>query len=246
MATTINHQPRVRDGHRIYAVGDVHGCFDELVSLLDRIEEDHRSRSEAKCFIIFLGDLIDRGPKSRHVVQHLLNTPPAFAKMEFIRGNHEEMAVRALTGDPMLIPDWIQYGGLEFAISYGLDPGQMTFQSPEKIQRLLLDVVPKEDIAFLASGADWIASGDYMFVHAGVRPGVPLDQQSGRDLRWIRSGFIDSSEDFGAVIVHGHTISNTVEIRPNRIAMDTGAYRTGKLSAIRLEADGREVLSTLE
>ncbi|MEO0451726.1 MAG: metallophosphoesterase [Pseudomonadota bacterium] len=243
MKTGKQNRPRARDGHRIYAIGDVHGCYDEMRRLLEVIEQDNQSRAPAKTFIIFLGDLIDRGPKSRQVLQYLIDTPPEFARMEVLKGNHEEMALQALLGDPILIPEWLKYGGFEFALSYGLEAETLNSHSPVEVQQLLCDAVPREHLEFLGTCVDWLRSGDYMFVHAGVRPGIPLDQQAGRDVRWIRAGFLDHTGSFGATIVHGHTISPSVEIKHNRIGLDTGAYKTGKLSAIRLEGQEWGVLS---
>lgn len=242
MKTANQYRPRAHDGQRIYAIGDVHGCFDEMIELLQVIEQDSQSRAPAKTFIIFLGDLIDRGPKSRQVLDYLVETPPEFARVEFLKGNHEEMALRAILGDPILIPEWLKYGGLEFALSYGLEAERLEALSPVEIQSLLRDAVPQKHLDFLSSCVDWLRSGDYMFVHAGVRPGVPLDQQAGRDIRWIRTGFLEHNESFGATIVHGHTISPSVEFKHNRIGLDTGAYKTGKLSAVRLEGDESVVI----
>jgi serine/threonine protein phosphatase 1 len=235
--------PRGSPGRRLYAIGDVHGCYAEMCALLARIEADHRGRSDAECFIVFLGDLIDRGPHSRDVLRHLIDRPPHFARVHVLKGNHEEMMLRSLRGEPELIRDWLKHGGDTCARSYGLDPARLLTEDTATLEHLLTSYVPKEHLEFLEGCIDQVRFGDYLLVHAGVRPGVPLDAQSGHDLRWIRGEFLETNQDLGAVVVHGHTISNDVVEKPNRIGVDTGAYRTGVLTAVRLEGAERSFLS---
>lgn len=230
-------------GKRLYAVGDVHGCHEQLVELLSHIQADHSARPSKLCFVVFLGDLVDRGPASRDVVALLRSNPPRFAEVHVIKGNHEEMMVRCLSGEPELIPDWLRHGGNTCAVSYGVDPAILHDTDIYRLEHTLLSHIPKADIDFLGRAVDQVRFGDYLLVHAGIRPGLPLESQSGRDLRWIRQEFLASDLIHEAVIVHGHTITETVEIQPNRIGLDTGAYRSGTLSALRIEGAERSILS---
>lgn len=229
-------------GKRAYVIGDVHGCHAELVRLLDLIREDLSDRETRTNYIVFLGDLIDRGPASREVVDMLLHEPPDFAKPLFIRGNHEDSLIRGLRGEPQLLPSWLEYGGTECAVSYGLSPHMISGQSVEALEHALLSHIPAEHIDFLDSFLDSVEFGDYLLVHAGVRPGVSLSAQTSRDMRWIREPFLSSKANFGKMVVHGHTVVDRVDIRPNRIAVDTGVYKSGLLSAIRLEDDQVQVI----
>jgi serine/threonine protein phosphatase 1 len=227
------------DGMRAYAIGDVHGRLDLLIELLDKIEADHRARPPAKAYLVLLGDLVDRGPDSRGVIEHLLRQPPAFAKTVFLKGNHEEFFLGALDGDLAMLQNWLAYGGRECAESYGVSSGWMLNAGPTEVLQRLIAEVPAEHVEFLHGMADTFRFGDYLFVHAGVRPGVELGAQSSKDLRWIREGFLDDRTDHGVMVVHGHTIVEAPEQHSNRIAVDTGAYRTGVLTALAIEGAER-------
>jgi serine/threonine protein phosphatase 1 len=231
-------------GARAYAIGDVHGCADLLEELLTLIERDNRARPSARTFLVTLGDLVDRGPDSCGVIDRFVNSPPAWAKVIHLRGNHEECFSRVLEGDVALVPNWLTYGGYECAESYGLDRNWMIDADPHDIAARLSSKVPQSHKNFLSDMADTFQFGDYLFVHAGVRPGVPIDEQIARDLRWIRGGFLDDSTDHGVMVVHGHTIVGEPELLPNRIAVDTGAYRSGILTAIGLEGAERWFIDT--
>ena len=226
-------------GSRAYAIGDVHGRLDLLLHLLERIEADDRSRPPAKTFIVFLGDLVDRGPDSCAVLQHLIERPPSFGRPIFLSGNHEEAFLRILQGDASVVPAWLLYGGRECAQSYGIGSGFLLNATPAAVVHEVARQVPREHVEFLSSFADTFQFGDYLFVHAGIRPGTDIEAQDPKDLRWIREGFLDDDTDHGLVVVHGHTIVEEVEERPNRIGIDTGAYRTGVLTAIALEGTER-------
>lgn len=231
-------------GHRAYAIGDVHGRLDLLDDLLGRIEADAGSRSKARTSIIFLGDLIDRGPQSAGVVERLRLYRPRFARTVFLMGNHEEVLLRLLAGESGLLRDWLRFGGAECARSYGVDPAELRRLDEDSALQRLRDAVPKSHVAFLESFADTASFGSYLFVHAGIRPGVPLASQAQSDLRWIRHPFLADDRDHGQMVVHGHTICEAVEVRPNRIGIDTGAYRTGVLSALAIEGAERWVVQT--
>jgi serine/threonine protein phosphatase 1 len=226
-------------GGRAYAIGDVHGRLDLLIDLLARIEEDNARRGPAKTFLVFLGDLVDRGPASQGVIELLANNPPSFARNVFLKGNHEEFFVRVLDGDDGVVQHWLTYGGTECSESYGLSAGWMLNASATDIMERLIAEVPESHKKFLHDLHDSFRFGDYLFVHAGIRPGVELAKQASRDLRWIREGFLDDRTDHGVMVVHGHTIVDKPEEHPNRIALDTGAYRSGTLTAIGLEGDER-------
>jgi serine/threonine protein phosphatase 1 len=236
--------PTVRAGRRAYAVGDIHGRLDLLDHLLQRIEADNASRPHARVTIVFLGDLIDRGPQSAQVVERLRRYRPNFAKTIFLMGNHEEVLLRILSGETSLLADWLRFGGAECARSYGIDPKQLETLGKASGLKLLHQAIPKEHAKFLASFVDTASFGSYLFVHAGIRPGVPLSHQQPQDLRWIRMPFLDDEADHGCVVVHGHTITEAVDERKNRIGVDTGAYRTGVLTALGVEANERWFLQT--
>ena len=221
-------------GKRCYAIGDVHGRLDLLTSLLDKIKADIARSPGPENFIVFLGDLIDRGPDSKGVVELLMSAPVPDATIRCVKGNHEEGLIRALSGETHLLQDWLKHGGFQCAISYGATGQELMSGETDDVLTTLQQCIPRRHLEFLKGFNDTIAFGDYLFVHAGVRPGVPLEGQSPKDLHWIRDDFLTSSEDFGKVIVHGHTIVERVEVRKNRIALDTGAYCSGKLTALRL------------
>jgi serine/threonine protein phosphatase 1 len=231
-------------GHRAYAVGDIHGRLDLLEELLARIEADNCARGKARTTIIFLGDLVDRGPESAQVVERLRLYHPPFAKTVFIMGNHEEVLLRILGGESDLIKDWLKFGGAQCASSYGIDPDRLRRMRGSEGIELLKRRIPGEQRKFLSSFVDTASFGNYLFVHAGVRPGVPLANQVAQDLRWIRMPFLSDDSDHGRIVVHGHTISEEVEVRANRIGVDTGAYRSGVLSAVGLQGDERWLIQT--
>lgn len=224
-------------GKRAYAIGDVHGRDDLLGDLLREIRSHNARRGSAETHIVFLGDLIDRGPESRQVIERLIDGAPANETWWFVKGNHEEAIVRGLSGEPNLLPDWLKHGGYDTAESYGLDKGALMGQPDHAIEHLLLSSIPQSHVAFLSRFNETIRFGDYLFVHAGIKPGVAPEQQSGKDLRWIRAEFLNSEANFGCIVVHGHTISESVEIKTNRVGVDTGAYKTGVLSAFWIEED---------
>ena len=236
--------PRGKANHRCYAIGDVHGCIDQLRALLDEIARDHEARPPVdKVFVVMVGDLIDRGPDSKGVIDLLQSRPLPFATFVFLAGNHEELFVRILAGEHDLLPRWLVFGGRECALSYGVDEACLRDGEVEDQAAALRAAVPDEHIAFLETFRDGFRFGDYLFVHAGIRPGVPLAEQDISDLRWIRGEFLDSPADHGVVVVHGHTIFDEPDDQGNRIGIDTGAYRTGRLTAIGIEEGDRWFLS---
>jgi serine/threonine protein phosphatase 1 len=162
----------------------------------------------------------------------------------FLLGNHEEILLRILAGERKLVDGWLKYGGTEFLASYGLAADSLRAMSGRATIKAIRDAIPRSHVEFLESFADTLSVGDYLFVHAGIRPGVDLSLQLQSDLRWIRQSFLDCETDHGRVVVHGHTIDENVVERSNRVGIDTGAYRTGVLTSIVLEDDSRRFLST--
>ncbi|WP_066812390.1 metallophosphoesterase [Sphingomonas asaccharolytica] len=235
---------RIPDGQRVYAIGDVHGRVDLLNVLLAKIQADVEKLPAARIQLILLGDLIDRGPDSAAVVERARQLAEASDGVSVLLGNHEEVFLLALGGEIPAMRLFARIGGLATLVSYGLSEDQIAAADYNDLIRLAIDAVPREHLEFMGTFKDLITIGDYAFVHAGVRPDIPLDRQRTEDLRWIRKDFLDSPGPFDRIIVHGHTISENVEERPFRIGVDTGAYVTGKLTALALEGDRRWYLST--
>lgn len=235
---------RGQPGARAYAVGDIHGRLDLLDELLGKIEDDIVDRPVAKAAVVFLGDLIDRGPDSAGVIERLRTLHDFPAKTGFLLGNHEEMFLRAVDGEPGVGHDWLRFGGDSCVESYGLPALGLEAVEDERLAAMLREAVPAEHLQFLRGFGDSVSFGDYLFVHAGIRPGIPVEDQDPHDLRWIRRPFLTDIQDHGFMVVHGHTISDGVEERSNRIGIDTGAYQTGVLTALAIEDDRRWTLAT--
>ena len=236
--------PSAPAGWRGYAVGDIHGRVDLLDRLLADIERDNDARGPARTLLVFLGDLIDRGPTSNEVVERLRTYARPGVETAFIAGNHEEVLLRLLAGERGLMRHWLKFGGGECLRSYGLDPVALDRLGETAALAQLHAAFPPAHRKFLTGFADTVRLGDYLFVHAGIRPLVDLSLQRQADLRWIRDPFLTDQTDHGFMVVHGHTISERVVERPNRIGIDTGAYRSGVLSAIGLEGTSRWYLDT--
>jgi serine/threonine protein phosphatase 1 len=242
-ATAVPIERTLPDGQRVYAIGDIHGCLDLLDDLLAQIDADDRSRGGAQTQLVFLGDLVDRGPDSAGVVQRLIELVGQRDTVRFILGNHEEIFLRALDGDEEALRLFVRIGGRETALSYGITERDYERTDYDELLGILREHVPQHHIDFLNGFEDRIEIGDYVFVHAGMRPGVPIEEQRRGDLRWIRSSFLDSDWEFGKLVVHGHSISETAIVRPNRIGIDTGAFGTGRLTALGLEGSDRWFLT---
>lgn len=240
--TRVNPRRRaVPDGMRIYAVGDVHGRLDLLERVMARIDADLGSAPGANAIEVYLGDYVDRGPASRQVLDRLI-ARGGERNTVFLKGNHETY-ITEFIANPAVLTDWRQYGGLETLMSYGLQPS-MKADAAEQIElaKAFGFMLPTSHQNFLKSLPLCVSFGDYFFVHAGVKPRVPLKQQREEDLLWIRDDFLLYEDDFEKIVVHGHTPVREPDIRPNRINVDTGAYATGVLTCIKLEQDGVEVL----
>lgn len=235
---------RVPKGERVYAVGDVHGCARQLDALLKAIEADCAG-SQLQTRLVFLGDLVDRGPASAQVIERLLHGDLPAAHHAFLMGNHEEVLLDVYEGKVGRLEGWLKYGGVQTLRSYGITREDI-LKLGLGLSALMRERIPEEHIRFIRTFADKLQIGDYLFVHAGIRPGVPIPQQRSSDLRWLRGGFLDDDTDHGLMVVHGHTISNEPEIRDNRIGVDTGCYQTGKLTALVLEGAERRFISNNE
>jgi serine/threonine protein phosphatase 1 len=230
-------------GSRIYAIGDIHGRLDLLEELLARIDADIAHRPPARPIYVFLGDYIDRGPLSRETIDRLIEHGKAHETV-FLKGNHELIALKCLS-DPSLFDQWLRLGGFETLVSYGVRP-----QTPAngkqivELQSAFHDALPQRHFRFFRDLQNSFACGDFFFVHAGVKPHVELSQQKESDLLWIRGEFLSSDCDFGKIIVHGHTPASEIEVRPNRINIDTGAFATGRLTCLVLEGESASVIDT--
>ena len=231
-------------GKRCYAIGDIHGRLDRLEELFGLIEAHHAARPGAEAVIVSLGDIIDRGPASRGVIDRLMAGAAFASRLIVLKGNHEEMLLKSLEGSASSLRAWLESGGVECAASYGLSPSALVRLSPEAAAHNLAAAIPQAHIAFLKACPDSVRFGDYLLVHAGVRPGLALKDQSPADLRWIRKGFLDSEVDHGWMVVHGHCVVPEVDERPNRIAIDTGAWKTGRLTALWIDGEERGFLQT--
>jgi len=230
-------------GTRLYCIGDIHGRADLLERLLAQIRDDAASIACRKV-VVYLGDYVDRGDYSREVLDLLLSGPlPGFEAIH-LRGNHEQALLDFLQ-HPESIPGWLTYGGLATLLSYGVRLSNPPFLAdmPE-IARQLRERLPAEHIAFLEGLKLYHTEGSYAFVHAGIRPGVELENQHPDDLLWIREDFTRHDGAHPRIMVHGHSVAEQVELRPNRIGLDTGAYRTGILSCLVLEGADQRLLQT--
>ena len=232
----------VPDGVRVFAIGDIHGRFDLLQGLHDMIVDDLARSLPDRSIGVFLGDYVDRGPQSREVLEWLSAGVKAFDETVILKGNHD-LALEEFLADPSLLAYSIQLGGLHTIRSYGVEfeltgePGEA-----EETHGRFVTAFPDRHRQLLSGLRFHHTIGDYFFVHAGVRPGVPLDRQEIDDMIWIREPFLNSRRDFGKVVVHGHTIVAAPDERRNRINIDTGAFTSGVLTCLVLEGPERRFL----
>jgi serine/threonine protein phosphatase 1 len=231
-------------GQRVYAIGDIHGRLDLLDDLLAQIETDDAARGGTPATVIFLGDLIDRGPESAQVIERLLDLERRRPSTRYLLGNHEEVFLATLAGDVNALKFFNRIGGKQTIHSYGVTEAEYADCSYPELLEMLIARVPATHVAFLRRFEDIIILGDYAFVHAGVRPEAPLARQKLSDLRWIRDEFLDHRGTLEKMIVHGHNIADEVEERGHRIGLDTGAFASGKLTAMGFEEDRRWLLQT--
>lgn len=230
-------------GERIYAIGDIHGRLDLLNYLLAQIEADSAARGPAKTTLISLGDLPDRGPDSRGVVERLMALSDR-DEIILLAGNHEELMIRCWEGDRQVAATFNRAGGRATLLSYGVTPEQYDHWDLDEMIAQMPNFIPASHIDFMKGFHDYYQAGDYLFVHAGIAPGIAIEDQDPVDLRWIRRSFLESNADHGVMVIHGHTITQTVDERPNRIGIDTGAFGSDVLTAIGIEGTDRWFLST--
>lgn len=237
---------RVPAGTRVYAIGDVHGRLDLLRDLEAKIVAHATQNPVSRPVLVYIGDYVDRGYESRQVLDHLIAPPPAGFDRVCLKGNHEDFLLRFLD-DTSIAPMWLVNGGRETLLSYGitLTAGLELGDQVSDAQARLRDEFPQAHHDFLTSLKLSHLEGDYLFVHAGVRPGVPLEQQKESDLLWIRDEFLRSdSTHNGRVVVHGHTVVAEPEVRSHRIGIDTGAFATGHLTCLVIEGSDRGFFQT--
>ena len=234
----------VPPGCRVYAIGDIHGRADLLADLHRRIAEDAGASQAVKRIAVYLGDYVDRGHSSFEVIDMLLNEPLKGFESVHLKGNHEAMMLEFIDGTPN--PNWLVNGGDATLQSYGIEMAWAIADAYglERIRDLLQDSVPSTHLAFLRSLQLHMIVGDYLFVHAGIRPGLPLDKQRAADFIWIRDRFLASHDDFGMRVVHGHSITAKPEVRANRIGIDTGAFFSNRLTCAILEDRDVRFLNT--
>ncbi len=236
--------PEVPEGERVYAIGDIHGRLDLFEELVAAIEEDDAASGAANTTVILLGDLVDRGPDSAGVIA-AARAWQSRRQVRIIGGNHEEMFLEAFAHKDVL-RQFLRHGGRETLLSYPIDPADYAAAELDDLQAIMAAAVPQADRDYMAGFERGISIGDYFFTHAGVEPGIPIDNQSARTLRWIREPFLSHKGYHGAIVVHGHSIGEEVEVRSNRIGIDTGGYVHGVLTALRLEGTSQRLLQACD
>jgi serine/threonine protein phosphatase 1 len=234
-------RPSLPAGLRIYAVGDIHGRVDLLNELLTRINTDIALHRPVGPVYVFLGDYIDRGSSSRETIDRLIEHGETHESV-FLKGNHELIALKCLT-DQALFDQWLRLGGLETLVSYGVPP-EINGKQIVELQLAFHSALPRKHFRFFRDLQSSFACGDFFFAHAGVKPNVELSQQKESDLLWIRGEFLSSAYDFGKIIVHGHTPTREIEVGPNRINIDTGAFATGRLTCLVIEGESLSVIDS--
>ena len=232
----------VPDGVRVYAIGDIHGCSEQLDRLMAMIRDDHGADG-LEPWLVFLGDYVDRGPDSKGVIERLLLAPEGF-NLVCLLGNHDQTLLDFLE-DSTVYRSWRGFGAPETLLSYGVLPPRFDDERDFVTAQIqLARALPQSHLVFLQNLQNSVAIGGYFFVHAGARPGIALDKQVSQDMLWIRDEFLGSNYDFGKTVVHGHTPLPEAVRRANRISVDTGAYATGRLTAAVLEGETCRFLST--
>lgn len=239
-------EPSVPAGLRVYAVGDVHGELRLLDVLLDRIAADIASAAPSgmRPLAVFLGDYVDRGHDSRGTLERLSSRPLGGVECRFLAGNHEQTMLDFLA-KPETSGEWLRFGGAETLASYGIRVSAGGGPAHFRVLRdRLAERLPDSHLRFLRALEPSVVVGDYLFVHAGIRPGRPLARQKTDDLLWIREPFLSSTRRHDKIVVHGHTVVEQPQMLPNRIGIDTGAYATGVLTALVLQDARRDIIQT--
>jgi len=231
------------ENHRLYCIGDIHGRDDLLLDAHQKIAADAAGFT-GKLTLVYLGDYVDRGMNSKQVLEILLaNDLTDFEKI-YLLGNHEQVLLDFLLTENMaLAQDWFRFGGLQTLLSYGVQVvGIPTQKDMTALHDEFKEKLPEAHLQFLTRLQLYYEIGGYFFVHAGIRPGLKLNQQLPEDMLWIRDEFLNSSASHGKIIVHGHSVTEEPDVRPNRIGLDTGAYASGKLTCAVFEGDALRFL----
>ena len=232
--------PSVPEGTRYYVIGDIHGRLDLYDAIIAAVKEDDSKSPPADTRFVLLGDLVDRGPDSAGVIARTREWEQT-ARVRVLAGNHEEMFLAAFE-KPEALRHFLKHGGRETVLSYGLSKKQFAALDLDEMFELLPELVPESDREYIAAFKNMIRAGDYVFVHAGIDPSRPLSEQKRSDLLWIRERFLSHEGPLEKVVVHGHTIFDKVIDCGNRIGIDTGAFRSGVLTALVLEGDQRRII----
>lgn len=240
----VHRIPALPDGVRIYAVGDIHGRLDLLEIIHRAIDEDRALHGTARCIEVYLGDYVDRGPDSCGVIDALMARGGTH-EVVCLSGNHEQVFVDSVTSLEVF-SRWLRMGGFETVLSYCRQGGAGPVPSRDEIPlwELWRSVARPDHVAFLRGLDSRFTCGGYVFVHAGLKPRVPLEEQRRDDMLWIRHEFLNYQRPFDAFVVHGHTPVAKPDVLSNRINIDTGAYATGHLTCLVLEGIDRYVIST--
>ena len=253
-APTVLTAPSGPAGKRAYVIGDVHGCADALDRVLAIVERDVANSKTAECSLVFLGDLVDRGPDSRGVVERVMRLCGggwAAGQAICLMGNHEDTLLRAWRGDGRVMGDWLRFGADATLRSYGLDvPARKMGDArpdPKRLLKLMRRAVPRAHIDFLAGLPLLVRFGDFVCVHAGIDPARKIAAQRDEDLMWIRDRFLSaqSFRERGICVVHGHTVTDRARLYTARVGIDTGVYRTGRLSVLRIENTSLRIASSV-
>lgn len=232
------------EGMRYYVIGDIHGRLDLYDALLAAIEEDDAQHGKHKTEVILLGDLVDRGPESAGVIARTREWQEK-RTVRVLAGNHEEMFLEAFE-KPDVLRHFLKHGGRETIMSYGISKKQFNAMTLDELFAMLPQIVPQSERDYIAAFEEMIIAGDYLFVHAGIDPAVPIEAQKRSDMLWIRDRFLSHEGPLEKVVVHGHTIFDRVMDCGNRIGIDTGAFRSGVLTALVLEADQKRILQACD
>ncbi len=233
--------PPAPDGFTVYVVGDIHGRLDLLVRVMRRIDEDMARCHPERTAEIYLGDYIDRGPESSGVVSKLIERSKA-TKAVFLRGNHEQMLLDFLDGADCL-EQWCALGGIATILSYGVPMTLFAGAAPtEIVRRSLIGNLPSDHLSFYKGTGSYMRVGPYLAVHAGVRPGIRLEDQNTEDLLSIRQDFLQHDGDFDFIVLHGHTPVKSPELLRNRVNIDTGAFATNVLTCLKIDESGVSLL----
>lgn len=235
------------EGRVVYAIGDIHGRADLLSKLLDKVMTHAAMQTVTERVVVCLGDYVDRGSDSKGVIDILLDRHLPATELVCLLGNHEQLMLDFL-GDPAAIgPMWLRNGGLETLASYGVgfDPTAPRLAALESAGVRLAHQLPPRHKAFLQGLKLHHREGDYLFVHAGLAPEVPLAEQNDSDMLWMRDPFLETPAEYGFAVVHGHTITAEPEWRAWRIGIDTGAFSSGRLTALALIGERQEIIQAV-